>query len=592
MPGSLGGQDIWMCKKNGEDWEKPVNLGFDINTSGDEVFPYIKTDGTLYFSSNGLPGFGDLDIFSAKLVDGKWLLNRNEGLFINSSKDDFGVVYVNDSIGYFSSNREGGKGLDDIYSFKYTNKYVIIDGKVLLTENLNDPAKGVKVYLLDSDGKRVDSVLTDEKGYFVFKNLDADKKYMAEIEETEANLKSKSRYYLADKNDKIARITHKDGDKKKFVFKNLPVDVNGLPDLYNEDDLNLAGNLLFGENPSKPLANKKVVIKNEFGDIVEETTTNEFGAFAFRNLPIDQNYSLYIDDEELPADTKIILTNKGGKEVKTLKSDAQGKFKFSLLSVDKSSISDLSVEDKDLVMALKGYLFDQDKKAITNAKVTVFDKNEVIANIITDEKGKFEFKNLSADKNYIFAFDDDDVRFKNVTKIFIADSKGRIYKQIVKSSSGKFKFELLVVDKIAMGDYSVEDPWLEVLQMKNKKKHEEIIIIENLTYAYADYKIDDAGIKILDKVITVLNSDKNINIELSSHTDSRSSDSYNLQLSQKRAKAAVDYLISKGINKNRLKAIGYGETKLLNKCKNDVECSEEEHALNRRTEFKIVEMAK
>jgi outer membrane protein OmpA-like peptidoglycan-associated protein len=78
-------------------------------------------------------------------------------------------------------------------------------------------------------------------------------------------------------------------------------------------------------------------------------------------------------------------------------------------------------------------------------------------------------------------------------------------------------------------------------------------------------------------------------IELSSHTDSRSSDAFNLQLSQKRAKAAVDYLISKGINKNRLIAIGYGETKLLNKCSNDVNCSEEEHAINRRTEFKILE---
>lgn len=592
MPGGFGGLDIWMCQKNGESWSKPINLGSDVNTSGDEVFPYLRYDGVLYYSSNGLPGFGGLDVFSAKKVDGKWLLNRNEGLFINSSKDDFGVVYVNDSIGYFSSNREGGKGLDDIYSFKYTNKYIIIDGTVLLTENVNDHAKGVKVYLLDSDGKRIDSVFTDEKGYFVFKNLDAEKKYMAEIEETEANLKSKSRYYLADKNNKIARITHKEGDNKKFVFKNLPVDVNGLPDLYNEDDLNLAGNLLFGENPSKPLANKKVVIKNEYGDIIEETTTNEFGAFAFRNLPIDQNYSLYIDDEELPADTKIILTNKGGKEVKTLKSDSKGKFKFSLLSVDKSSISDLSVEDKDLVMALKGYLYDQDKKAITNAKVTVFDKNEVITNIITDEKGKFEFKNLSADKNYIFAFEDEDVRFKNVTKIFIADSKGRIYKEIVRSSNGKFKFELLEVDKIAMGDYSVEDPWLEVLQMKNKQKQEAITIIENLTYAYGDYKIDDAGKNILDKVITVLNSNKNLNIELSSHTDSRSSDAYNLQLSQKRAKSAVDYLISKGISKTRLKAVGYGETRLLNKCKNDVECSEEEHALNRRTEFKIVEVAK
>ena len=83
-----------------------------------------------------------------------------------------------------------------------------------------------------------------------------------------------------------------------------------------------------------------------------------------------------------------------------------------------------------------------------------------------------------------------------------------------------------------------------------------------------------------------------MNIELSSHTDSRSSDAFNLALSQKRAKAAVDYIISKGINKSRLKAVGYGETKLLNNCKNDAPCSEEEHAKNRRTEFKIVEVGK
>jgi outer membrane protein OmpA-like peptidoglycan-associated protein len=65
-----------------------------------------------------------------------------------------------------------------------------------------------------------------------------------------------------------------------------------------------------------------------------------------------------------------------------------------------------------------------------------------------------------------------------------------------------------------------------------------------------------------------------------------------LQLSQKRAKAAVDYLISKGINKNRLIAIGYGETKLLNKCNNETVCTEEEHAVNRRTEFKIIDETK
>lgn len=593
MPGGFGGKDIWMSKRNSNGWDKPVNLGVDVNTSGDEMFPYIRKDNLLFFSSNGLPGFGGLDIMSAKNVDGRWLLNRNEGLLLNSAADDFGIVFLNDSTGYFSSNREGGKGKDDIYSFTYTNKYITVDGTVLLTENVNDPAKGVKVYLLDNNGKKLDSTLTNEKGYFAFKNLDAEKSYMAEIESDETTLKNKSRYYLADKNNTIARITHNQGSGQKFVFRNLPVDVNGMPDLYNDDDLSLAGNLLYGENPSKPIANKKVLIRNEYGDIVESTTTNEFGAFAFRNLPVDQNYYLTIDDDsDIPLNSKITLTNKSGKEIKVIRADANGKFKFTLLNVDKSTMEDLSVEDADLVMALNGYLYDQNKKAIPNAKVTIFDKNQVIENIITDEKGKFSFRNLSADKNYLFAIDDSDPRFSSITKVYVADSKGRVYREIKRNTTGKFQFELLEVDKTAMGDYSVDDPWLEVLQLKNKQKQEAITIIENLTYAYGDFKIDAAGKNILDKVITVLNSNQNLAIELSSHTDSRSSDEFNMQLSQKRAKAAVDYLISKGIAKNRLKAVGYGESKPLNHCKNGVQCSEEEHALNRRTEFKIVELGK
>ena len=592
MPGGLGRQDIWMCKKNGDSWDKPVNLGVDINTSDDEVFPSINKNGMLYYSSNGLPGFGDLDIFSAKQTDGRWLLNRNEGLYLNSKADDFGITFVNDTTGYFSSNREGGKGADDIYWYKFTSKSMIIDGMVLLTENVNDPAKGVKVYLLDDKGKKIDSTNTDNKGLFVFKNLDSDKSYMAEIEENEMNLKTKSRYYLADKNGKIARITHNQGTGQKFVFRNLPVDPNGMPDLYNNDDLSLAGNLLYGDSPSKPLANKKVVIKNEFGDVMETTTTNDFGAFAFRNLPLDQNYSLTIDDTDLPADMKIVLTNKSGKEIKTMRSDGKGKFKFNLLSNDKSTMSDLVIDDAELIMKLKGALYDQDKKAITNAKVTIFNRNELIENIITDDKGKFAFTNLETDKNYLFSIDDSEGRFTNVSKVYLADSKGRIYKEIKRNSNGKFQFELLDVDKNAMGDFSVDDPWLQVLEMKNKQQKEALTIVEKLQYAYGDYKIDQAGKNVLDKVVNILATNSNLTIELSSHTDSRSSDAFNMQLSQKRAKAAVDYITAKGINKTRLKAVGYGESKLLNKCANDVPCSEEEHAINRRTEFKIVEAPK
>jgi peptidoglycan-associated lipoprotein len=87
----------------------------------------------------------------------------------------------------------------------------------------------------------------------------------------------------------------------------------------------------------------------------------------------------------------------------------------------------------------------------------------------------------------------------------------------------------------------------------------------------------------------LLKDNPNIKIELSSHTDSRAEDAFNLDLSEKRAQSAVRYLIQKGISQNRLVAKGYGETQLINGCTNDVECTEVEHQKNRRTEFKVIE---
>ena len=89
-----------------------------------------------------------------------------------------------------------------------------------------------------------------------------------------------------------------------------------------------------------------------------------------------------------------------------------------------------------------------------------------------------------------------------------------------------------------------------------------------------------------------LNDNPKITIELSSHTDSRGKDDYNMKLSQKRAEAAVAYIVSKGIDQSRITAKGYGESKPKNKCKNGVKCTEAEYAKNRRTEFKVTKVAK
>lgn len=622
MPGGFGGTDIWMSKRNGDAWEKPVNLGPDVNTSGNEMYPCIKKNNVLYFSSTGLPGFGGLDIYSATNIDSKWILQRNEGLNINSNADDFGVAFLNDSIGYFSSNREGGKGKDDIYWYKYKSKSIFVDGTLLLTENLRDYAKGKKVILYDDKGNAIDSTYTDAKGYFKFKNLSGDKKYMAVIAEEDPQLTGKARFYLAEKDSVITRVTNRYG-KNKFTFKGLPLDPNALPDLYTEDDLVMAGNLIYGDKPALPLKNTRLKLINDFGDVVEETTTNEFGAFAFRNIPSEQNYMVSITESDinLPEGTKVTLTNKTGKEMRTFYT-GKDKFNFKILGSDKTTLEQMSADDVNLSMDMYGYILDQDKRPIKNARIKVKEEDGSNEQVwVTSDKGKFNFKNLKAEKNYLFETDENDPNLNGVQRIYLADSKGVIYK-VIDLSGGKFSFKILDADKAAMGEFVVDDPWLKTANDKNgsdkslvknpkrvkegkniKENGEEepameeeseltLTIVENIYYAYGDYKIAEEGEKILNKAVEVLKDYPKLIMEISSHTDSQSSSGFNLGLSKKRAQTAVDYLVSKGISRSRLKATGYGETKLLNKCSDGVECTEEEHKINRRTEFTITKPIK
>lgn len=126
---------------------------------------------------------------------------------------------------------------------------------------------------------------------------------------------------------------------------------------------------------------------------------------------------------------------------------------------------------------------------------------------------------------------------------------------------------------------------LEVVELKKDAS----IVLKDIYYDYNSATIRPDAALVLDNLVKMLQENPAVNIELSSHTDSRGGDAFNLDLSRKRASAAVRYLISKGIGSKRLTAKGYGETRLLNNCGNDANCTEEEHQLNRRTEIKILE---
>ena len=113
------------------------------------------------------------------------------------------------------------------------------------------------------------------------------------------------------------------------------------------------------------------------------------------------------------------------------------------------------------------------------------------------------------------------------------------------------------------------------------------IKLENIYYDFNKSKIrPDAAVE-LNKLVKIMKDNPTIWIELGSHTDSRGTDAYNLKLSQRRADAAVKYIISRGVNKNRIESKGYGESQPVNGCVNGVKCSAAAHQLNRRTEFKI-----
>lgn len=153
MPGGFGSTDLWYSKLVGSEWSTPVNLGSEINTPGEEMFPFVANDGTLYFASSGLPGLGGLDMFKAKSTSNiKYNSVENLGAPFNSKFDDFGFITNNTGReGYFTSNRSGGKGLDDIYSWTTQETQLCIKVYDAATK---DPIAGASVKIPCLGGQR------------------------------------------------------------------------------------------------------------------------------------------------------------------------------------------------------------------------------------------------------------------------------------------------------------------------------------------------------------------------------------------------------------------------------------------------------
>ena len=200
MTGTLGESDIFKVSINNDGtYGNPVNLGNTINTPGKETFPFVTDENEIYFASDTHPGVGGLDIFVSKInPDGTFDEVQNVGMDVNGPKDDFAyLINTKNRIGFFSSNRDGGKGYDDIYQFLETKRLKtkckpVLSG-IITESGTSQILANAKVTLYDGQHKAVNAIQSDENGYYSF-DVESKSTYSvrAEKSEYEANEKTKT----------------------------------------------------------------------------------------------------------------------------------------------------------------------------------------------------------------------------------------------------------------------------------------------------------------------------------------------------------------------------------------------------------------
>ncbi len=232
-PEGFGMNDIWYSTKSGEgeEWSAAINLGAHVNTPFDDMSPcYYDRENTLFFSSNGHEGFGGLDIFLAKGKNFEEV--KNMGQPFNSARDDF-YLFLGKEKGYLCSNREGGQGHDDIYSFDIESnttmiatiskdslegyKSISIAGKLTLEDNVT-PASEVDVALMDENNNPIKKGTTNKDGEFLFHNLPA-QNYKVGVDEDKKDVANRTKMLVND-----VKIKGSDKEATRKIFENIYYD--------------------------------------------------------------------------------------------------------------------------------------------------------------------------------------------------------------------------------------------------------------------------------------------------------------------------------------------------------------------------------
>ena len=214
-------------------------------------------------------------------------------------------------------------------------------------------------------------------------------------------------------------------------------------------------------------------------------------------------------------------------------------------------------------------------------------KQDTIKSTKTDAYGDFTFSKVDTTQALTIRIAPTE-KVKNNPVVFLAKLTGEIISELKKTLKGDFEYKLLKADIVVLSPIEDEDDITLKYKKFDRSGQKSLLTSENIYYESNKFNITFEGELVLDKVIVILNATPSVKLDVISHTDARGDHIFNLSLSQKRSDAAIEYLVSKGIDKTRLKGIGKGETAIRNRCLYSVDCSDKEHEFNRRTEFNFI----
>ncbi len=327
------------------------------------------------------------------------------------------------------------------------------------------------------------------------------------------------------------------------------------------------------------ISNIPITLKNRLGLFIDNDTTDLNGNFALTSAKQVKSFKLKLEknDPRIKDCATLYLTDKDGNVIQKITMNDEGEFTFEMLSPDDISALNLkSLEDESLLqIELNGQVYEKEPGDVGSGEPVYIlsESGQTKAITYTSEEGRFAFSDLSPEAKYRFKLDNPLKDFQiniinefQVIPIPILNNEA-VYERITKENS----LELL------------DDAGRTITVEKN-----EFFSLQNILYEYDSDTLTTDSKKVLDRLAQFIFNNPEINIELTSHTDSRGGEDYNLNLSQKRAVSALAYLKTLGVPEARITGYGVGEKDLLNGCMDGVKCTEEEHALNRRTEIRIL----